>query len=149
MDTEEYNNSLIPHEIRNAIKSLNDEVSWGIYLYLATKGTSSFSDISKKFESNSSTTSYQLKKLLKGGLIECRLEKEPGKNTYSYYTLSNTGKSLLEMICNMIKEKVSSIGHHNKMAAKKKPVKGSLPAKGKGKKKTTTKKTETSTGCEA
>jgi DNA-binding HxlR family transcriptional regulator len=139
---------IIPREIRNVIKSLNDDVSWDIYLYLAAHTNASFSELAKETKSNSSTLSYRLKKLLKGGLIECRLEKIPGKNTYSYYVLSQTGQSFLMSLLKLMEEKVKHIINNNKMAAKKKAVKGTLPAK--GKKKTTTKKTENaSTGCEA
>ncbi|KUL02303.1 MAG: hypothetical protein XE10_0737 [Methanoculleus marisnigri] len=88
----------VPAEIRSAVKPLDNDKAWAIYILLLKRQQMRFSEIKSEFNVKSSgDIDRYLKTLVNAGLVskEARKLSELGNSEKAYYSPTNLGKSLL------------------------------------------------------
>lgn len=88
----------IPHEIKNAVKAIDDETRLAILMILLREGETTFSQLLQRFKLNSSTLSHHLKNLIQASLIENYYAKKPNIQEYSFYNITNFGEEFIMKI---------------------------------------------------
>lgn len=88
----------VPAEIRSAVRPLDNDKAWAIYILLIKRRQMRFNEIKNEFGARSpGDIARYLKGLVNAGLIskEVRRLSEVGDNEATYYTPTDLGKSLL------------------------------------------------------
>ena len=92
-----------PTELKLALKGLDNEKRQKILLALLSHAKLSFADIQKTADIKKTLVPNHLDVLIKNLLIEHFYEHQLGEKKYSYYQLSQYGKSLLENLFSSLK----------------------------------------------
>ena len=88
----------VPAEIRDAVRPLDNDKAWAIYILLLKRKQMRFSEIKNEFNARSSgDIDRYLKALVNAGLVskEARVLNELGNREKAYYSPTSLGKSLL------------------------------------------------------
>lgn len=92
-----------PTELKLALKGLDNENRQKILLALLSHAKLSFADIQKTADIKKTLVPNHLDVLIKNLLVEHFYEHQLGEKKYSYYQLSEYGKSLLETLLSSLK----------------------------------------------
>lgn len=88
----------VPAEIREAVRPLNNDKAWAIYILLLKRKQMRFNEIKKKFRARSSgDIDRYLKALVNAGLVSkrARVLDDLGDKERAYYSPTGLGKSLM------------------------------------------------------
>ncbi|NLM30458.1 MAG: hypothetical protein GX216_08565 [Methanomicrobiales archaeon] len=88
----------VPAEIREAVKPLNNDKAWAIYILLLKREQMRFNEIKKEFRARSSgDIDRYLKALVNAGLVSkrARVLDDLGDKERAYYSPTGLGKSLM------------------------------------------------------
>ena len=87
----------MPVEIRNAIKKLNTDLNWEIYMMVCFEGKLYYDQIRDRLNIDSSKMHKSLNALADGGLISERIEKlsDITNHKKKFYTSTTLGRDLL------------------------------------------------------
>jgi len=88
----------VPVEIREAVRPLNNDKAWAIYILLLKRKQMRFNEIKKEFRARSSgDIDRYLKALVNAGLISkrARVLDDLGDKERAYYSPTGLGKSLM------------------------------------------------------
>ena len=104
--------SLVPEDIRDALKSLGDDTRLAIMVYLMIETDknrvgSSFKEIKNELGIRQGTLSNHLKNLLTSGLIKNEYRKIEGRREFSFYLPTNFGRNFMMKLLELAEEAVS------------------------------------------
>lgn len=104
--------SLVPEEIRDAIKSLGDDTRLAIMVYLMIETDknrvgSSFKEIKNELGIRQGSLSNHLKNLLMSGLIKNEYRKIEGRREFSFYLPTNFGRNFMMKLLEFAEEAAS------------------------------------------
>jgi len=86
----------IPEEFEFLLKAISNELRFKLALVLLENERLSFSEITKLMRMDNSLAKNHLKKLEIGGIIQNYFEKSEGTKDYSFYTLTDFGKAIVQ-----------------------------------------------------
>lgn len=104
--------SLVPEEIRDAIKSLGDDTRLAIMVYLMIETDknrvgSSFKEIKNELGIRQGSLSNHLKNLLTSGLVKNEYRKIEGRREFSFYLPTNFGRNFMIKLLELAEEAAS------------------------------------------
>lgn len=104
--------SLVPEEIRDAIKSLGDDTRLAIMVYLMIETDknrvgSSFKEIKNELGIRQGSLSNHLKNLLTSGLVKNEYRKIEGRKEFSFYLPTNFGRNFMIKLLELAEEAAS------------------------------------------
>jgi len=88
----------LPIEVRNAIKTLQDDTRIEILLTLSENGEMSFSPIGHSMGLSSSGLTYHLQPLKESALIENFFKKVENVDSHSFYRVTEFGERLIDSL---------------------------------------------------
>lgn len=100
--------TLVPPEIKDAVKALHDDKHWAVYIALLENGEMSFSEIKEEFDLESAQTIRILNRLGKGGLVAQYTDdlREPGRQARSFYKVTEIGEDFIESLMGQFRPRV-------------------------------------------
>jgi DNA-binding HxlR family transcriptional regulator len=90
----------IPDEVKSVVRGLDSEVRLAIIVALMKNGRTTFSELKRLLNLNSSSLSSHLSILQNGGLIKNMLEWN--ENSYSYYVATDIATKVLQSLFDVI-----------------------------------------------
>ncbi|MGC8585715.1 MAG: winged helix-turn-helix domain-containing protein [Thermoplasmata archaeon] len=97
-------NEIVPEETRMILMALNSDIDWAIISVLNI-GEMTFSDLKKELNlDNNKILHYHLKKLIGRGIINNYYKHSFFNSKYSYYSISNLGKRIVNILNNLFIE---------------------------------------------
>jgi|GEM_PF-2395755 len=116
----------VPAEIRSAVRPLDNDKAWAIYILLLKRQQMRFNEIKNEFNVRSSgDVDRYLKGLVNAGLVskEARWLSEAGDNEVAYYAPTDLGRSLLSGLFQSVLPQARP-APHNPTARKEAPADG-------------------------
>ena len=99
----------IPDTFKFALNAISNEFRFVLLLFLIDNGPTSFTEVTKFTRSVKSLIANHVKKLELGGLVQNYFEKVEESNDYSFYKITDFGKSIVSGIFNSYNDYYSRV----------------------------------------